>query len=157
MNVPEIITDPTERTRFLKFAVVGTIGAVVDFGSFNILTRFLSVDAVLASVISFTVAILSNFTWNRFWTYPDSRTKSLSRQLAEFGVVNILGAGIRTPVFAFLKGPLQTLYIKLPMLQIFSFMTPEFMGNNTALAIAVVLVMFWNFFVNRYWTYNDVQ
>ena len=157
MNLTNIISDPTERTRFLKFAVVGTIGAIVDFSVFNILTKFLSVDAVLASVISFIVAILSNFTWNRFWTYPDSRTKPLSRQLTEFGIVNILGAGIRTPVFALLKGPLQSLYIKLPFLQIFPFMTPEFLGNNTALAIAVVLVMFWNFFINRYWTYNDVQ
>jgi putative flippase GtrA len=25
------------------------------------------------------------------------------------------------------------------------------------LAVAVVIVMLWNFFVNRYWTYNDVQ
>ena len=134
-----VITDPTERTRFLKFAVVGTIGAIVDFAAFNILTKFLSVNAVVASVISFTVAIISNFTWNRFWTYPDSRTKPLSKQLAEFGFVNLLGAGIRTPVFALLKGPLQSMYIKLPILQFFEFMTPEFLGNNTALAIAVVL------------------
>lgn len=157
MNMTNIISDPTERTRFLKFAVVGTIGAVIDFGTFNLLTKFLNVNPVLASVISFTVAIISNFTWNRFWTYPDSRSKTLSTQLVEFGVVNLLGAGIRTPVFAFLKGPLQSLYIHLPLLQLFEFMTPEFLGNNTALAIAVILVMFWNFFVNRYWTYNDVK
>lgn len=156
MSLPDFITDPTERTRFLKFAVVGTIGALIDFGTFNILTKYLNVDAVVASVISFTVAIISNFTWNRYWTYPDSRSKPLSKQLTEFGIVNIFGAGIRTPVFALLKGPLQTLYLKMPFLQIFPFMTPEFLGNNTALAIAVVLVMFWNFFINRYWTYNDV-
>lgn len=152
-----IISDPTECTRFLKFAVVGTIGAVVDFGTFNLLTKFLNVNAVIASVISFAVAIISNFTWNRYWTYPDSRSKPLSKQLTEFGIVNLLGAGIRTPVFAYIKCPLQTLYSKLPFLQIFPFLTPEFLGNNTALAIAVVLVMFWNFFVNRYWTYNDVK
>jgi putative flippase GtrA len=31
------------------------------------------------------------------------------------------------------------------------------LGNNIALATAVVIVMFWNFFVNRYWTYRDVD
>jgi putative flippase GtrA len=157
MNRIDIITDPTERTRFLKFAVVGTIGAVVDFATFNLLTKFLNVNPVIASVISFTVAVISNFTWNRHWTYPDSRTKQLSRQLIEFSIVNVLGVTIRTPVFALLKGPLGTLSAKLPFLNILPFMTPVFWGNNTALAIAVVIVMFWNFFVNRFWTYNDVM
>jgi putative flippase GtrA len=35
-------------------------------------------------------------------------------------------------------------------------LTTEFMGHNGALAIAVLVVMMWNYFVNRYWTYNDV-
>ncbi len=35
--------------------------------------------------------------------------------------------------------------------------TPEFLGKNFTLAIAVGVVMLWNFFVNRYWTYNDVD
>ena len=32
-----ILTETKERVRFLKFAVVGTIGAVVDFGIANLL------------------------------------------------------------------------------------------------------------------------
>jgi len=27
---------------------------------------------------------------------------------------------------------------------------------NMATIVALVVVMFWNFFANRYWTYNDV-
>jgi putative flippase GtrA len=30
-------------------------------------------------------------------------------------------------------------------------------GKNLSLMLAVGIVMFWNFFVNRYWTYNDVD
>ncbi len=153
----EFITNPIERTRFLKFAVVGSIGALVDFAVFNILTKFLDVDPVLSSVISFTVAVLNNFTWNRYWTYPDSRSKPLTNQLTTFGLINVIGVAIRTPVFAFLNGPLQRLYENLPFLRIFPFMTPEFLGHNTALAIAIILVMFWNYFINRYWTYNDID
>ena len=29
--------------------------------------------------------------------------------------------------------------------------------KNLTLALAVGIVMLWNFFVNRYWTYNDVD
>jgi putative flippase GtrA len=32
-----------------------------------------------------------------------------------------------------------------------------FLGHNFSLAIAVVVVMMWNFFVNRFWTYSDVM
>ena len=31
------------------------------------------------------------------------------------------------------------------------------LADNITLAIAVIIVMFWNFFANRYWTYNDVD
>ncbi len=37
---------------------------------------------------------------------------------------------------------------------------PDFqlrIGANLAIMVALVIVMMWNFFVNRYWTYNDVS
>lgn len=156
MTRPAILKNPRERTRFLRFAVVGTMGAVVDFGTFNLLSGVLNVNPVWASVFSFTAAIISNFLWNRYWTYPDSRSKTVVRQLTEFVVVNIIGLGIRTPLFAGLSGPLQNLFSKFPFLPI-SFISAEFLGHNGALVIAVLVVMLWNFFVNRYWTYNDVE
>jgi len=151
-----LVSNERERRRFIRFVVVGTIGAVVDFATFNLLSGLLGVHHVWASIISFTTAILSNFTWNRFWTYPDSRTKPITRQLVEFGVVNVIGLGIRTPLFIVLSGPLQKGYSLFPFLPIGIF-TSEFLGHNSALAFAVLVVMLWNFFVNRYWTYNDVK
>jgi putative flippase GtrA len=149
-----IITNQQERTRFFRFLVVGGIGFVVDFGTFNLLASVFDVPAVLASVLSFSAAIVSNFIWNRYWTYPDSRSKKISRQLVEFGVVSVTGLLIRTPIFALLEAPFQRLFEQLPLALP---LTAEFFGHNLALAIAVIVVMFWNFFVNRYWTYADVD
>ncbi|MBE9525021.1 MAG: GtrA family protein [Chloroflexi bacterium] len=157
MILPRILKDPVERTRFLRFALVGTIGALVDFATFNLLIKFFPIDPVLANVVSFSVAVISNFTWNRYWTYPDSRSKPLSRQLVEFAVVNILGVGIRTPIFAFLSAFLINIFSETAFLSSMPILTPELLGNNLALAVAIVFVMFWNFFINRYWTYNDVK
>jgi putative flippase GtrA len=151
-----IMTNPQERTRFLRFAVVGVVGAVVDFGTFNLLVSLFSVQAVLASVISFLAAVINNFVWNRYWTYPDSRSRPVVKQLAMFSLISLMGLLIRTPLFAFLEVQLTRLFISLDAPSI-GFITAEFMGHNLALAIAVVVVMFWNFFVNRYWTYNDVR
>lgn len=150
-----ILKDPIERGRFLRFAVVGTIGAVVDFGIFNLVTQLKLTTAVWASVISFSCAVVSNFLWNRYWTYPDSRSKPLHRQVTQFLVVSLMGLAIRTPLFAFLEKNLIRLSANL-LPEKFVF-TPTFVGHNVSLAIAVLVVMMWNFFVNRYWTYSDIS
>jgi putative flippase GtrA len=155
MILATIVTDPRERSRFLRFALVGVIGAVVDFGTFNLLASVLGLSAVLASIFSFIAAIISNFTWNRFWTYPDSRSKSIRRQLVQFTVVSVVGLAIRTPIVALLESPFRRLFASVPGLPV-RFITPVLLGNNLALAAAVLVVMFWNFYINRYWTYSDV-
>ena len=77
----EFIKNPAERTRFLKFCVVGAIGFVVDFGVMNLLLHFTG-NVKFASTVSFIAAVISNFLWNRYWTYPDSREKPVAQQLA---------------------------------------------------------------------------
>ena len=67
----------------------------------------------------------------------------------------LLAQLIRPPFFAFLEVQLTRLFISLNI-PTMGFVTAVFLGHNLALAFAVVFVMFWNFFVNRYWTYNDV-
>ena len=156
MALTSVISNPRERTRFLRFAVVGIMGAVVDFGTFNLLSSVVGLSAVVASVFSFMAAIISNFTWNRYWTYPDSRTKPLGHQLFQFTVVSLVGLAIRTPLIAFLEPLLTSLFGKLSFLPQ-GFVTADLLGENVALAIAVIVVMFWNFFINRYWTYSDVK
>jgi putative flippase GtrA len=148
-----IITNPQERTRFLKFMAVGVFGAVVDFGIMNLFSKLFGLALVWAGTISFICAIVSNFIWNRYWTYPDSRSRPISRQLIMFFVVNIAGLAIRLPILHFLEPTMRGLFERL-MLHIFS---PEFLGKNFTLAVAVAVVMLWNFFVNRYWTYNDID
>lgn len=143
-----------ERTRFFRFAVVGSIGALVDFGVFNLLILFTTSPAVLASTISFIAAVLNNFFLNKYWTYPDSRNKSVPQQMIQFSIINILGLGIRIPLFAWLEGFLIQLSINILSS---SFISPSFIGHNLALATTIIVVMFWNYFANRYWTFNDVS
>jgi putative flippase GtrA len=153
-----IITNPRERSRFLRFAVVGVIGTVVDFGTFNLLTLFVGMAAVYAQAISFACAIVSNFTWNRFWTYPDSRSKKISKQLIQFFFVSVIGLTIRTPIFLFVETPLTHLFETMDWIyEMLPFLTPVWLGHNFSLALAVGIVMMWNFFVNRFWTYGDVE
>jgi putative flippase GtrA len=149
-----ILTNPVERIRFFKFAFVGAVGAVVDFGVFNLMSAVIGLPAVSASVISFILAVVSNFIWNRYWTYPDSRSKTVTRQIVQFVLVSLVGLIIRTPLFAYLELVLVPLAEKyLPNAPF----TPLTIGHNVSLAIAIVVVMLWNYVANRYWTYSDVK
>lgn len=150
-----LLTNRREQQRFLRFAVVGVIGAAVDFGSANLLIGLWHTPLVLAGTISFLLAILSNFTWNRFWTYPDSRSKPLAQQLVQFLIVSVIGLSIRTPILKVGEPLLENLAIRLRW-GFPPYLPYKTVGDNLTIAIAVVIVMFWNFFVNRYWTYNDV-
>lgn len=149
-----ILTNIKERNRFYKFALVGALGAIIDFGVMNLLSHLTNISLVFAGTISFTCAVFSNFVWNRFWTYPESRSRPLLHQLGMFFLVNTAGVAIRIPTLH---------YVEPPVLHFFegvfhtSARTAEFYANNITLAVAVGVVMIWNFFVNRYWTYNDID
>jgi putative flippase GtrA len=149
-----VLNNGKERERFLKFAAVGALGAVIDFGVMNLLTQGADMPLVLAGTISFVCAVLSNFIWNRYWTYPDSRSRPITHQLSMFFAVNIAGVAIRIPILHFVEPPL------IKVIERLNFRAPlasEFLAKNLTLALAVGIVMLWNFFVNRYWTYNDVD
>ena len=149
-----------EFVRFLKFSVVGTIGAVVDFGTFNLLVSLLNIWDIAAGVFSFLAAITSNFIWNRYWTYPDSRSKPLRQQAIQFAVVNSVGLAIRVPIYALSVSPMTRLadwmLANLPAIAQW-IPDPAALGRNFALALAVIVVLFWNFGINRIWTYSDVS
>jgi putative flippase GtrA len=170
-------TNQRELVRFSKFLVVGMIGAVIDFGTYNILLNptNIAVDAggflhtpllalglkdpqnlgpTFAGTLSFVIAVISNFLWNRYWTYPDSRSKPLVRQFVQFFFVNLTGIVIRVPILTFTHQPFSRLIqTAAPTLT----SQAERLGSNVALALAVGIVLFWNFFINRVWTYNDVE
>jgi hypothetical protein len=71
-----------------------------------------------------------------------------------FFIVNVAGLAIRLPILHYLEPPMLKLSDQLVLLIPF---TSQFLGKNLTLAVAVSVVMLWNFFINRYWTYNDVD
>ena len=141
--------NPKEAERFIKFAIVGTIGFVVDFGTLALLKEGFGFPTLLANTISFSAAVTSNFLFNRFWTYPDSRSKSLWVQMGQFFAVNIIGLLINNTILYFMEGVFNGWLTVVPVL--------ADRGYIFAKMAATIVVLFWNFFVNRYWTYSDVE
>lgn len=170
--------NPKEAERFIKFLVVGGIGFVVDFGIFNLLLNPMNalvapgssqytmltglglsnyfvthLGPTIASAISFVAAVFSNFLWNRYWTYPDSRSRSRRRQFTMFFLVSVVGVFIRIPIVFLMTPVFRSMVSHVGMLQAYT----TRLADNLSLAVAVLVVLFWNFFANRHWTYNDVE
>ena len=148
-----LINNKRERIRFLKFSIVGMTGTIVDFGVMNILRLVLNTPLIWAQGISFVCAVINNFLWNRYWTYPESRSKAAPKQLLQFLIINLIGILIRSPLVPWLDKNilnfLDGMSLSLPLKNMV-------ISQNLALAISIIIVSFWNFFANRYWTYGNV-
>ena len=149
-----ILVNKKERTRFLKFAMVGAIGSLVDIGVMNLMTQVFSLPLVIGGSISFVCAVTNNFFLNRHWTYPDSRSRHIAHQLGMYFVVSAIGITIRLPILKYLEAPLAQAFENMTK---FSLELADALAKNATLIIAIGVVMLWNFFVNRFWTYNDVD
>lgn len=133
-----------ELVRFLKFATVGVIGMVVDLSVLNVMHKVVGLPLLAANSISFTTAVVSNFTWNRLWTFPESRQRPVLAQLGQFALVNVIGLGINNLVLWVVFQGIQHL-ISDPW------------NYNLAKIFAIGVVLFWNYFVNRKWTYRGIE
>ena len=149
-----ILAGNKERTRFLKFATVGAIGSVIDIVIMNLLTQLLQMRLVYAGTISLICAIISNFMLNRYWTYPDSRSRHFIHQLSMFFLVNLIGIAFRVPLLHFVEPVMEGAFENMAHL---SHAAAQALAKNATIAFAIGVVMIWNFFINRYWTYNDIE
>jgi putative flippase GtrA len=160
-----------EVERFIKFAFVGLLGFTLDFGTVFILqstflppvdsnNENLIINVAIATTAGFILAVCSNFIWNRIWTYPDSRSSSIRKQLTQFAIVSVSGWTARTIWIA----ATYTLFgiLSTSVIQAFStsydpsLLNQQKFGTMIAQFIGVIVVMVWNFLANRYWTYSDV-
>ncbi len=135
---------PQELARFLKFATVGALGMLVDLTTLYVLRSLAGWPLLIAASLSFSLAVTSNFTWNRLWTFPESRTRPLVSQLGSFALINIVGLGINNAVLALLYGQLKS-WINEPW------------SYLLAKVLAIGIVLFWNYGANRATTYKGIQ
>ncbi|HVU11288.1 MAG TPA: GtrA family protein [Phototrophicaceae bacterium] len=162
-----------EVERFLRFAIVGTIGAIIDSGTLFLMQATIlpptlqnpDWNVALAQTISFSLATLSNYIWNRYWTYPDSRSRSWRQQMIQFAIISIIGWVFRTIWITSIHDILghALMPIALPFIQMIhhgylpTANGEAKLGTMAAWFVGVIVVMIWNFAANRLWTYNDVE
>jgi dolichol-phosphate mannosyltransferase len=96
-------TTVSSRGQFLKFCLVGASGYVVNLSAFA-LALALSFHHLVAAGGAFAVAVVSNFWWNRRWTFT-SGDRALAPQAARFFAVSVVACLFAATVLELLVGP----------------------------------------------------
>ncbi len=131
-----------EIERFTRFLTVGAVGTLLDFTLLTLL-KLAGLPTIIANSLSFTVGLINNFTWNRLWTFGDAVQADWKKQLAQFTVVSLIGLALNNLIVLSLEGVLGTMLGQ-----------PEW-GYLPAKVIATGVVVFWNYFANRMWTFKN--
>jgi putative flippase GtrA len=114
-------------TQLAKFCAVGAIGYLINLGVYA---------ALLNAGLHFLVAVTSNYTWNRLWTFRDRR-RGVAAQGLRFFAVSLASLGANLLVL--------DLLISLGA------------GKLVGQAVAIVVVTPLNFVGNKLWSFRRLH
>jgi len=120
-------------SQFLRFCLVGASGYAVNLAVYSALLAA-GVHYLAAAAISFLVAALSNYAWNRVWTF---RTAAAP----------ILGQGARALTVSALSLGANQLFLVV--------LVAAGAGHLDAQAVAIVLATPFSFAANKLWAFAE--
>ena len=121
--------------RFLKFSAVGAVNFLIDFSVLNLLSFATGINkgifAAFFSAVSFSVANLNSYFWNKKWTF---KKDSKNSNYKTFFAVSVLGIAVNIfIIYVF------TAFISQPYFS-------DFVWLNISKLTATGFVMFFNYF-----------
>ncbi len=121
--------------KFIRYALVGFTGVAVDFSITYIFKEYAKVSKYIANSLGFSTAVVTNYFLNRYWTFGVGN-EDVFIQFGTFLGVSLVGLLINNIIIYFLN----------EMLKVNFYISK---------VIAIVVVVFWNFFVNYYYTFRS--
>ena len=138
-----LVRDKPTLVELFKFALVGSSGMIVDFGTYALLTRVLGLYYIAATAGSTFLAIISNFLLNKNWTFKKGKSGKTFTEYTRFLIVSVvnyfLNIGITYVIVEYTRAE-----------SIFKSYEDFF-----AKAVAIGIVLFSNYFGNKFWTFRD--
>lgn len=87
-----IILGIKDKQKFIKFAIVGGTGFMINFIALRIFRKLIGVE-VIAWILSTEIAIISNFTFNNLWTFRTEKIEGIQKLIVKFLQFNLTSAG----------------------------------------------------------------
>jgi len=139
MNVLSQFRSRKERSRFLKFSLVGGAGVVVNNGLLWLLVEFTALPFYFCSLVAIEASILGNFLLNDMWTWRDRRESRFWARLYRYNASTAFSSlFINVTVLLYLKEWLGVPYL---------------LANLVGIGFSVIF----NYLVNSVWTYGEFR
>lgn len=131
--------------QFIKFCIVGGSSTIIDVGTSTILFKHFGWPWFLAKMLSFCLGVTNGFFWNQRWTFQAKGHRPSHDQYIRFFAVNIVGLMLNLMIM----GTVFRLRVGT--------WNPDKRHIDTwylATAIATCIVVFWNYNMNKRWTFK---
>jgi putative flippase GtrA len=132
--------------QFSKFVVIGFVNTAIDFAVLNLLMWWTGVYQgawiVLLNAISFTIAVINSYFWNKYWTFRDKNEVGV-KEFSQFIMVTLIGLAINSGV----------VYGMTTLIPPFFGLSPE-LWANFAKAAATGLSLIWNFIGYKFFVFK---
>jgi len=131
------ITDPTDLMthQLLRYALVGGVAYLADFGALVVLTELLGVHYLVSAALGFLIGLVTNYTLSTAWVF---RTRRFNRKFTEFSIFAVIGFG----------------GLGLNELLIWVFTGLAHVHYLHAKIISTGFVLLWNFSVRKYFLFS---
>jgi len=121
---------------FIRFALVGASGTVVNLGVFSAALHA-DLNKYVASPLAIEVSIFWNFMLNNYWTFKERRTRDRTRiKGLKFNLVSLASLGVSFTTFIVMNMFFPRLSLQVDQL------------------VGIAPAMLVNYFLNSYWTFR---
>jgi len=124
--------------QFFKFTLVGSLNTFIDFGVLNFLMFIFQITFgwgySIFKAISFSVAVINSYFWNKFWTFQKTETKAGGKEFSKFYLVTLIGFLINVGIASFIVNVIGP-----------QFGFSKVIWANIGAFIAVLCAFIWNF------------
>lgn len=122
----------------VRYGLVGFVSTVLDYLILNVSFKMMGDQddlLWLATAIGFFAGLVNGYYMNSRWTFKYNTEGKEAKKFSQFAIISLVGLG-------------------LTELIVISFTNKMGMDKNISKLIAVGVVFFWNYFGNKFWTFQ---
>ena len=133
--------------QFVKFIVIGSFNTLLDLGILNLLVLITVIASgywfSIFKAISFVVASINSYFWNKHWTFSSGRSATAG-EFGKFFIVSIIGFAINVSIASFIVN-----IIVAP-----DGFSPQRWANIGAI-VATLVSLIWNFLGYKFLVFSS--
>ncbi|MBR0532677.1 MAG: GtrA family protein [Bacteroidales bacterium] len=122
--------------QLFRYAIVGGISFVVDYGSLWLLTEKAGLPYLWSAAIAFILGLICNYLLSTAWVFGESRIKNAWGEFLAFAIIGLVGLGLN---------------------ELIMYGCTDGLGFHYMLSkiVSTGIVFFWNFLARRFLVFKS--